>query len=65
MPPASELSITANILTAATSLANSSDGDESGYDEVEYVVPTCKRCFIYFVQVDMQRNIAGSNQLLR
>lgn len=35
-PGASELSMTARSLTATTSFAKSSDGDESGYDEAVY-----------------------------
>lgn len=34
--PDSELSIFESNFTAATSLHNSSDGDESGYDDAEY-----------------------------
>lgn len=40
MPQESELSMTASSFTAATSFANSSDGDESGYEDVEYDGPT-------------------------
>lgn len=39
-PPASELSIAESNFTAPTSLAKSSDGDESGYEETLYDPPT-------------------------
>lgn len=46
-PPASELSMTARSFTATTSFAKSSDGDESGYDDAEYCVPTCTTTIIF------------------
>lgn len=39
-PSVSELSIADSNLTAATSLAKSSEGVEPGYDDAEYEAPT-------------------------